>query len=156
VIDILPSDGAEMAVVGVAVATGTNRQLDSGAIWAELEIGDITGWANTAFLLQSGVVEDVTASRYPTPSDRPTAETLVDLAQVVADAQRWQDVTIVDGPSVGDLGEVAVDVLGLRDDSVGGVRLRIFAEEGPDGFTVRTVEQTARCRRGVGEDGLCV
>ncbi len=189
VIDLFPYEGAEMAVVGVeaddvlnvrsgpavdfdvvttldplsdgeAIATGTNRQLDSGAIWAELEIGDVTGWANTAFLLQSGVVDDVTTTLYPAPADRPTAETLDDLAQTVggevASDQPPSDITIVDGPTVGDLGEVTVDVIGLGDDAVGGLRLHVFAEEGPDGFTVRTIEQTTMCSRGVTDDGLCV
>lgn len=188
VIDLFPYDGASMAVVGVAaddvlnvragpgvdfdvvatldptsdgeaIATGTNRQLDGGAIWAEVRIGDVSGWANTAFLLQAGTVDDATAELYPTPGDRPSAETLVDLAGVVADAVASEDppseITIVDGPSVGDLGEIAVDVIGLGDDSVGGYRLRIFAEEGPDTFTVRTVERTTFCSRGAGSDGLC-
>ena len=60
-----------------------------------------------------------------------------------------------DGGGCVDLGEIAVDVIGLGDDSVGGYRLRIFAEEGPDTFTVRTVERTTFCSRGAGDDGLC-
>ena len=189
VIDLFPYEGASMAVVGVAAddvlnvragpgvdfdivatldptsdgeatATGNNRQLDRGPIWAEVRVGDVTGWANTVFLLQSGTVDDATAELYPTIADRPSAETLVDLAGIVADAVASEDpaseITIVDGPSVGDLGEIAVDVIGLGDDSVGGYRLQIFAEEGPDTFTVRTIERTTFCSRGVGADGLCV
>ena len=188
VIDLFPYEGAAMAVVGVAAddvlnvragpgvafdvvatleptsdgeatATGTNRQPDGGPIWAEVLIGDVIGWANTAFLLQSGAVDDATAELYPAPDDRPSAETLVDLAAIVASAVASQEppseITIVDGPTVGDLGEIAVDVIGLGDDSVGGYRLRIFAEEGPDTFTVRTVERTTFCSRGAGDDGLC-
>ena len=190
VIDIFPYEGAEMAVVGVeaddvlnvragpavdfdivttldptsdgeAIATGTNRQLESGSIWAELEIGDVTGWANTAFLLQSGGVDDATAELYPTPADRPSAETLNDLAQIVAQdvasEEPPSEITIVDGPSVGDLGEVTVDVIGLGDDAIGGYRLHIFAEEeGSDSFVLRTVERTVLCSRGVDDAGLCV
>ena len=67
------------------------------------------------------------------------------------------DVVVVDGPTVGDLGEITVDVVGFPDDSVLGARLRVFAEPDPGGesFTVRTVESTTLCRRAVSE-GLCV
>lgn len=189
VIETFPYEGAEMAVVGVeaddvlnlragpgvefevvatldptsdgdAVATGANRLLEVGAIWAELRVGGVTGWANSTFLLQSGLVDDVTTQLYPTPGDRPEAETLVDLARAVADDVASVDprsvVTIVEGPTVGDLGEVTVDVIGIGDDSVGGYRLHIFAEEGPDVFTVRTVEQTTMCSRGADATGLCL
>jgi hypothetical protein len=186
-IDRFPFEGADMAVVGVAaddvlnvragpgvefdvlftleplggaVATGNNRQLDSGAVWAEVEHDDGTGWANTAFLLQLGTVTDETAALYPTPADRPRAPSMEELAQAVAaDVAPSEgpaaDVTIVDGPTVGDLGEVTVDVIGVGDDSVGGYRLHVFAEPSGGTFTVRTVEQTVLCSRGV--DGeLCV
>ncbi len=188
-IDFFPYEGAEMAVVGVeaddvlnvragpgvefdivatlaptsdgeAIATGNNRQLDSGPFWAELRVGDVVGWANYVFLLQSGSVDDVTSQLYPAPSDRPSAETLVELARIVAGAvaseEPRSEVTIVDGPTVGDLGEVTVDVIGIGDDSVGGYRLHVFAEAGPDSFTVRSVEQTTMCSRGVSDTGLCV
>ena len=67
-------------------------------------------------------------------------------------------IVVVDGPRVGDLGEITVDVIDLADDAQGGERLKIFAEPGPPGarFTVRTVEATALCSRGVTNDGLCV
>jgi hypothetical protein len=54
------------------------------------------------------------------------------------------------------VGEVTVDVVGIGDDSVGGERLKVFAEPGAGGFTVRSVEATTFCRRGVTGDGLCV
>jgi hypothetical protein len=48
-------------------------------------------------------------------------------------------------------------VTGFADDSVLGQRLVVFAQpdEGGQSFTVRTVESTTLCRRGVA-DGLCV
>lgn len=189
-VDIFPYDGATLAVVGVAaddvlnvrarpdveadivftldplhtgaVATGNNRQLPGGAIWAEIEDDGRSGWANTAFLLQPGVVTDETAALYPSPSDRPTTDTMAEMARTVAAEVAAEEpesaVTIVDGPTVGDLGEVTVDVIGLGDDSVGGYRLHIFAE--PDGggesFTLRTVESTALCSRGVDDEERCL
>jgi hypothetical protein len=146
-----------------AVATGHNRSVGNGGFWSEITAGDRTGWANTAFLLQPGQVSDITAALFPTPSARPKAETMEELGQVVGRrragaAEPPARIVVVDGPTVGDLGEITVDVIGLGDDSQGGERLKIFAEPGPPGarFTVRTVEATALCSRGVTKDGLCV
>ncbi len=188
VIDIFPYEDATVAVVGVraddvlnvrtrpgvdfdvvytlaptgqATATGVNRQLDSGEIWAQISHDGETGWANTAFLLQPGQTTDETSALYPSPSDLPSAETLVDLAGIVADRvgseEPRSNVTIVDGPSVGDLGEVTVDVIGLGDDAIGGYRLHLFAQpdSGGESFTLKSVEQTVLCSRGVTDEGIC-
>ena len=190
-VEIYPYQGARLAVVGVAaadklkvrsgpgvefgvlfelgplaenaVATGHNRSVGEGGFWSEITAEGRTGWASAAFLLQPGQVTDITAALFPTPSARPKAETMDELAQVVARrragaAEPPAKIVVVDGPTVGDLGEITVDVIGLGDDAQGGERLKIFAEPGPPGarFTVRTVEATALCSRGVTEDRLCV
>jgi hypothetical protein len=188
-IDIFPYEDAELAVVSVAAddvlnvraapgvsyeivaeldpladgirATGHNRNLDDGSIWAEVEVDGTTGWANTAFLAQLGDTDDTTSRVYPDTADRPVADTMVQLGEEVARDVAGADaddvtIVVVDGPSVGDLGEITVDVTGFRDDSVLGERLRIFAvEEGGESFRLRTIEATTLCRRGV-SDGLCV
>lgn len=188
-IEIFPYEGTTVAVVGVPAddvlnvraapdpaaevvaeldpladgmtATGHNRQLAADALWAQIDTGDVRGWVNATFLGHVGATEDATAGLYPSPEDRPLADTLTLLAEEVADAVAQADgagprIVIVDGPSVGDLGEVTVDVLGFPDDSVLGLRLRIFAEEeGGEAFRLRMVESTTLCRRGV-SDGLCV
>jgi hypothetical protein len=143
--------------------TGHNRQLDDGPIWAEIEVDGETGWASTAFLAHPGAVRDTTSELYPDVADRPRSDTMLQLGELVADRVAGEgepepDVVVVDGPTVGDLGEITVDVVGFPDDSVLGERLHIFAEPDPGGesFTVRTVESTTLCRRGVTEDGLCV
>jgi hypothetical protein len=190
--DIFPYEDAELAVVGVEaddtlnvrsgpgvdfdvvveldplatgiIATGHNRSLDD-AIWAEIQVDGATGWANTAFLSQLGDTDDITSQLYPSPADRPSAETMLELGQEVAEEVAGPDldggppisITVVDGPSVADLGEVTVDVTGFGDDALLGYRLVVFAEPDPGGesFTVRTVESTPLCRRGV-SDGLCL
>jgi hypothetical protein len=68
----------------------------------------------------------------------------------------FTDVVQVSEVTSGDLSEVIYDVVGNGDDSVHGVRLHIFAEEGSGGFTLRSVETTTLCARGVDDDGLCV
>jgi hypothetical protein len=61
-------------------------------------------------------------------------------------------------PTVGDLGEVTYDVVGLGDDALGGVRLHVFGDpaEGGEGFVLSNVERTFICSRGVTDDGFCV
>lgn len=189
-IEIFPYEAALLGVVGVAAddvlnvraapgaryevvaeldplddgisPTGHNRQLDDGAIWAEITVDGTTGWASTAFLAHLGDVRDVTSELYPAVADRPSGDTMVQLGEQVAGQRAGEGepeprIVVVDGPSVGDLGEVTVDVLGYPDDSVLGERLHVFAEPDPggEGFTVRTVESTTLCRRGV-SDGRCV
>lgn len=55
----------------------------------------------------------------------------------------------------GDLGEVTWEVLGLADDSVWGLRLHVFGTPVPDGFSLKSVEQTDLCLRGGSPDGFC-
>jgi len=145
-----------------ATATGHNRSVPDAGWWSEIAVDGRTGWANTAFLLQPGQVDDITAALFPTPAERPTAESMAELGQTVARVRAGDapeaGIVVVDGPSVGDVGEISVDIIGMGDDSVGGERLHIFAEPGPDrrSFTVRSVEATTFCSRGVTPDRLCV
>jgi hypothetical protein len=188
--EIHPYQGAKLAVTGVAagdtlkvrsgpgtefnvvfelgptamnaIATGHNRSLGEAGSWSEITAEGRTGWANTSFLLQPGEVNDLTAALFPTPPERPTRRTMVELGQAVARIRAGQDpvadIVVVESPTVGDVGEITVDIVGVGDDSVGGERLKIFAEPGArgDSFTVRSVEATTLCRRGVTADRRCV
>jgi hypothetical protein len=183
-IDMFPYAGDELIVVGVAaddtlnvraapgtdhavvteldplddgvVATGHNRSLGDEGIWSEVRVGGETGWASLRFLAFEGATDDVTTELGPLP----TAGDMAALADVVAASFASTDppsrVTIVDGPSSGDLEEVVVDVLGLGDDSVAGVRLHLFAERTADGVALRNLERTVLCGRGVTEDQACL
>ena len=61
-------------------------------------------------------------------------------------------------PSVGDLGEVIYDVVGFADDSVRGLRLHIFGQPlaGGEGFSLKSVEATSLCARGLTAEGACI
>lgn len=189
-VEIFPYAGARLAVVGVAAgdtlhvragpgvefdvlfdlaplatnarATGHNRSVGQGPFWSEINVDGRVGWANSRFLLQPGQVSDITAKLFPTPADRPSGKTMLEVGQAVARLRASKEppsnIVVVDGPTVRDLGEITVDVIGLGDDAQGGERLKIFAERAPGGgrFTVRTVESTELCSRGVSDDGLCV
>ncbi len=186
-IDIYPYEGAALGVVGVeagdalnvrsgpgtdfdvvaelapladdATATGHNRTLDDDSLWVELEAAGATGWVNGRYVAQLGATTDVTSE----VGQDIAGETMIAIGEAVAAARAPAEegpqpsVTVVDGPSVGDLGEITVDVLGLADDSLRGERLHIFAtpDPGGEGFAVKTVEATALCARGVTADGLC-
>ncbi len=141
------------------VATGRNRLLTE-SIWYEIEVGGDTGWVSSRYVAYVGLTDDVTAQIIEQMGERPTAETMLDLGALVAEHVAGEEVdvrfSLTVAPTVGDLGEVTYDVVGLPDDSVLGVRLHIFGEPGDDGFGLRTVEQTILCRRGVTIDGLCI
>lgn len=194
-IEIYPYTGARLAVVGVAAddtlnvrtgpgpeypvaftldpladdlrSTGHNRSVGNG-FWSEIDFAGLTGWASSRFLLQPGLVEDVTARWYPSPSDRPSATTMKGLTDAIELRSKQEvmgndgseesglRVVVVDGPGNGDLAEVTIDVIGLHDDAAAGVRLHVFAERAAGRFNLRTIEAMALCSRGVTDDGHCV
>lgn len=143
------------------VATGAARELPQ-SIWAEIDAGGATGWANVAFLAYLGATDDVTSEVTADLGETPTAETMPDLGQTVADTRASTEpasaITVVDGPSVGDLGEITIDVIGLGDDAAVGLRLHVFGQPDDNGeaFGLKSVEQTVLCGRGVTADGACL
>lgn len=142
------------------VATGQERQLPD-SIWYEITVDDVTGWASAAYLAWIGDTSDVTAAVIAELGETPTAETMLDLGLTVALSQSSEEpesrIRVAESPSVTDLGEVTYDVIGLGDDAVFGLRLRIFGtpDAGGETFTLKTVESTALCARGITTDGLC-
>jgi hypothetical protein len=166
VLNIRSVPGMDGAVVTTAaptaddlVATGEARQL-SQSFWYEVTVDGVMGWASVAYLAFPGAVVDDT-SAYLDDHERPSAETMLELGRIVAEdyasAEPPSRIVMSVAPSVGDLGEVSYDVIGIGDDSVLGFRLHVFAtpDEGGEGFTLRTIELWTFCGRG--SDGeLCV
>jgi hypothetical protein len=140
------------------VATGQAREL-APAIWFEVTAGGVTGWVDSDFLAYLGKTYDATAQIVEKLGGNPTAASMLELGRTVASAVSTEPpptyrVTVAVAPTVGDLGEVTYDVLGFHDDSVGGERLHVFGTPG-DTFTLKKVEATPLCRRGV-DRGLCL
>ncbi len=134
-------------------ATGRARAL-SRSIWYEVSTRNGTkAWASARYLAIPGSTEDMTAS-YLAQHPRPAASSMVDLGRQVAldfaGDEPGTRIAMSVGPTVGDLGEVTYDVVGLADDSVAGLRLHIFAEphDSGHGFELRSIEATIFCRRG--------
>ncbi|MCY3559843.1 MAG: hypothetical protein OXH20_01525 [bacterium] len=158
---------------GAIVATGRTRRLHEAewpdAVWHEVQVAGITGWASGGYLAPIGLTDDITARLIDRLGGRPEADTLIDLALLVGDSLASVEppsrVVVTVGPRiVGTLGEVTVDVLNIPDDSLLGHRLHIFAtpagdlmSEDPGPFNLRTVERTIVCQshRGVTTNGLC-
>ena len=79
------------------------------------------------------------------------------VANTFTDVGSGLNIVVSVAPTVGDLGEVTYDVVGLGDDSLGGYRLHIFGQptDSGGGFSLMAIEATAMCQRAV-HDGLCV
>jgi hypothetical protein len=152
-------DPTEMGVL----MTGRKRLLPRSAWW-ELDLGaDGIGWANSRYLAPFAATRDDTAWLVEQlDGDIPEAADLDALAALIADVYANFDdptpsiVTVVEG-SMGDLGEITIDVTQYPDDAVTGDRLVIFATAEGGVVGLKSIEATALCRRGLTEDGeLCV
>ncbi len=168
VLNVRAVPGADAAVVATlepladdVVALDRARQLP-GTIWFEVQDDGVTGWVNSSFVAYLGSVDDVTSLVVAQAGEMPAAETMMALGRMVAEIMASDDpaseIVMTVAPTVGDLGEVTYDVIGLGDDAVGGMRLHVFGQpsEGGEGFTLKSVESTTLCGRGVTEDGLCI
>ncbi|NNJ48256.1 MAG: hypothetical protein HKP18_10545, partial [Acidimicrobiia bacterium] len=142
-------------------ANGRAQALPS-SIWYEVTALGVTGWASSTYLAELGSTDDITSQIVDKLGEIPTAETMADLGRIVAESypavERPLRVRMSGEPSVGDLGEVIYDVVGFADDSVRGLRLHVFGQptESGDGFSLKSVEATALCARGVDGAGVCI
>jgi hypothetical protein len=140
------------------VATGRARSL-AGAIWYELRFGAQTGWSSSRYLVWLADTSDVTSTVKTALGQRDFAETMLDLGQSVARVRAPKataaDLVVSAGPTVGDLGEIVLDVRSAGDDSVFGERLHVFGTPQTEGFVLKSVELTVLCSRGVSA-GRCV
>lgn len=142
-------------------ATGRARIL-TRTIWFEVTTSSGTeGWLNSSYVARLGPVIDITSDVVAEIGEIPTARNMTELGALVADTVVDEDssepttVTLTVAESVGDLGEVTYDVVGLADDALAGLRLHVFGQ--PDdsggGFSLGSVEATEFCMsvRGAGE-----
>jgi hypothetical protein len=141
------------------VALGETRQLPGG-MWIAVDYGTRTGWVNLRYIGYLGATTDPTATIVANLGSTPTAETMLELGRIVAESlasdEPASDLVVSVAPSVGDLGEVTYDVIGLGDDAVRGLRLHVFGQPIDEGFSLKTVEMTALCGRGADDDGGCI
>lgn len=139
-------------------ALGNTRDLGE-SFWIEVEYEGTTGWVHFSFIGYIGVTDDMTAAVLEELGDGPVAETMADIGLAVAETfasdEPASEIVMVVAPTVGDLGEVTYDVIGIGDDAVRGFRVHVFGQPADETFEIKSVEVTTLCGRGVTEDGLC-
>lgn len=140
-------------------AAGETRQLP-GSMWIAVEYEGTTGWVNLRFIGYLGDTSDATAAIVESLEGSPVAGTMIDLGLIVAESlasdEPESDLVVTVAPTVGDLGEVTYDVIGLGDDAVRGLRAHVFGQLTDEGFSLFSVEITTLCGRGTDNDGLCL
>ena len=140
------------------VAEGNTRELPS-SFWLQVDFEGTVGWVNMTYVGYQGDTNDDTARLISELGERPSAASMTALGELIAEQyasdEPESDIVQVTPVGSGDLSEVTYDVIGLGDDAVRGVRLHVFAESSGGRFSLRTLEVTLICGRGV-DDGSCV
>ena len=149
------------------VATGRARMLTESIWWEVTTVDGTPGWVSARFTARRGPTVDATSEVIAKLGSLPSADTMLGLGQIVTGALEPIDpeaaplVIPVVEPTVGDLGEVTYDVVGLADDSTRALRVHVFGQHdiGGEGFALKSVEVTEMCdsvRGGAGTiDGPC-
>ena len=162
VLNVRAGPGTDQEIVATAAPTaddivgmGRARLLPS-SIWYEVTVDGTTGWVNSSLVAFAGGTDDATSEF----GELIAAETMTDLGLAVAEGFASTDpasrIVMSVAPTVGDLGEVTYDVIGIGDDAVAGYRLHVFGaeDESGDAFGLKSIERTTFCSRGL-SGGLC-
>lgn len=140
------------------IARGETRQV-SNALWVAMTADGVEGWVNMRYIGYEGPTDDLTSQVVADLGGYPTAPTMTGLGLIVAESMATEDpesdIVVVVDESVGDLGEVTYDIIGLGDDAVHGMRAHVFGQPGAGGFSLKSVEVTTICARGITPDDLC-
>ncbi len=165
VLNVRVAPGTDQEIVATAPptaddleATGRARMLPN-SFWYEITVDGETGWASVMFTGFIGGTDDATAE-FLDGRDPIQAETMTDLGTEVADGFASDDppsrIEQSVAPTVGDLGEVTYDVVGIGDDAIAGFRLHVFGapSESGEGFVLKSIERTVFCSRGLAGE-LC-
>ncbi len=166
VLNLRQRPGADQDIVGEIppledglVALGRTRDLGD-AFWIAVDFRGASGWVHFGFIGYLGNTTDETVTIVEDMGETPVAGTMEDLGRVVAESlassEPPSDIVMTTEPTVGDLGEVTYDVVGLGDDAVRGLRVHVLGQAGDAGFSLRSVEVTLLCGRGVSVGGTCI
>jgi hypothetical protein len=165
VLNLRAAPGADQDIVegipptyDALTAVGQTRQLP-GSFWIAVDYQGTEGWVNLRYVGYLGDTTDATQAVIDDLGEVPSAETMLELGFIVAESfaseEPVSEIVLVVAPTVGDLGEITYDVIGLGDDAVRGVRVHVFGEPIVEAFTLDAVEVTTLCGRGV-DAGACV
>ena len=165
-----PAAGRALAVVGVrfddtlnvrevpgtdgeVIATLEPTSVAESIWWEVTTVDGLIGWIASSFTAQLGPTTDTTAAVIATLGATPEEASVQDLGFLVADTVDTDPdvptdlVIVVAADETGDLAEVTIDVIGLGDDALRGVRLHVFGTplESGDAFALKSVEATDLC-----------
>ena len=166
VLNVRAGPGVGYEIVGTleptaegVMQTGRARNLP-GSIWVEVSLPDGPGWVNDYFLGYKGGTDDLTSLVIERLGEIPSAQSMDSLGLIVAESLASDDppsaITLTVPASNGDLSEVTYDVVGLGDDTLWAMRLHVFGQkDNGSGLSLKTVEATLYCLRGLTSDGLC-
>ena len=140
-------------------ALGRTRELPR-SFWIEVDYQGTTGWVNLSFVGYLGDTFDATSAIVDELGDIPSAPTMVELGESVAGVlgseEPPSELVVTVAARDADPGEVTIDVIGLGDDAVRGLRTHVFGSPDDSGFVLDTVEVTTLCGRGVTAEGSCI
>lgn len=160
-----PGDGFDVLAMlppdAESLSAENKARLVDHTIWYEIEIDGEVGWVDAAYLALPGATDDAASEIVAVHGSIPSADTMEGLGLAVAETYAGGEggtITMTVAPSVGELGEVTYDVLGLADDAIIGYRLHVFGQQdgGAGPFSLHSVERAMLCWRGVTDDGLCI
>ncbi|MGI9610613.1 MAG: hypothetical protein ACR2NL_10015 [Acidimicrobiia bacterium] len=165
VLNLRNGPGVERAVVSEIephyselVAEGLTRQLEN-SFWIAVNHGDTGGWLNLAYVAYLGETTDGLDFADSQLGGDPVSDSVEDLglrvAELYASDEPRSELVVTQAPDADVPDTVVVDVIGLGDDSVFGVRIRVVAQKTAGLWGLAAVEVTSLCGRGV-SDGLCV
>jgi hypothetical protein len=166
VLNLRAAPGADQEIVAEIpnladglTALGNTRDIGD-SFWIEVEYDGTTGWVHYSFIGYLGVTDDMTSTVIDQLGETPVAETMLDIGAAVAATfasdEPESDIVLTVAPTVGDLGEVTYDVIGIGDDAVRGFRVHVFGQPEDETFGLKSVEVTTLCGRGVTDEGLCL
>ena len=166
-LNLRAAPGATQPIIGTIPPTemdleavGETRIL-TGTYWTKVIHDGKTGWVHMGYVGYAGSVDDMTSVVVDSLHEYPTAPTMRELGLIIAavfvsdDPDASSRVVRVTAGTGGDIGEIIYDVIGFADDSLGGLRLHIFAQKVSDGYSFKAVEVMSICLRGV-SSGSCV
>jgi hypothetical protein len=165
VVKVRSAPGDEQPIVTTApptaegiLALGHTRLLTQ-SLWFEVNVDGTTGWAPASQFAYLGRVDDATSEVVAKLGSTPVAPTLTEMARsvaaVFASTEPVSRIAISVAETEGDLGEITVDVVGIGDDSLAGSRLHIFAVKDGGDWSLKSVEHTLLCTRGLSGE-ICV
>ncbi len=165
-LNVRSQPGVDSPIVGVLeptedeVAADGDARLVGSTIWWSVAVDALEGWASSSYLAMPGSTSDVTSAvTEANEGERPSADSLDDLAAEVARLRGADEMVVVVAASAGTTtGEVVIDLFMFGDDSVRGERILVAGQrsEGDTVWGLYTAEATTLCWRGVDAGGLCV